>query len=624
VYLPESFPQQPDKTPANFAEFQLRERFAATFSHSWDFILKETPDAPWKTVNKYRLTPQKLWYRYTDPNKILGVRFDTQTNYALYDIDISSLNHPALDENPLQKLTWELENWGINRLVFLQSSFSQGLHLYFFFSKPVCTFKLACVMKKAAHDAGLTLKNGHLEAFPNTKTYNRQYQGHRLPLQEGSFLLDKDFVPYSDRLEDFLDAAEESATANDVDLLESRLEEADAWYKEQKRQYRHVPPQPVNNDLVEQIDDCEREIDEGFLYQIRLAVEKGFDGYHQTNDLLLTIGKLGRLAHGLSGKHLAEYIYERAVSSKGYTEYCRHKHEIRRRSREVARWAERKWSPFGTYPKERVTYRHIKESLPNRINRNDERKYNAQNRIIQAIAHLEKEHGTLPRLVGQRMELLRITTKELFGISVSDVTLKKAENLPLWHPKHRQEAQEVVPASVEPEPPVEESSESELPPEPPISPSVPEEHQDTTLQSVLLPEQPADKPSEEGDIRCAEVRKNGKNPESPEPSSVLDSENFGYPLPYMKGLMNVPSDRVYQYHGTVQIATVWKPGAIIEFESIQPKQIIEILEFQNSQKNPTKILQEAVYADVRPKNSDWESGILIRLSHLEPYDLPYE
>jgi hypothetical protein len=75
--------------------------------------------------------------------------------------------------------------------------------------------------------------------------------------------------------------------------------------------------------------------------------------------------------------------------------------------------------------------------LGSEINMNDERKHNARNRITQAMAYLEKNGGELPCLVGQRMELLRTTTKELFGISVSDVTLKKAENLPLWHPKHQ-------------------------------------------------------------------------------------------------------------------------------------------------------------------------------------------
>ena len=55
-------------------------------------------------------------------------------------------------------------------------------------------------MNKAAEDAGLEIKKGQLETFPNTKRYNSLFNGHRLPLQQGSYLLDKDYVPESDRV----------------------------------------------------------------------------------------------------------------------------------------------------------------------------------------------------------------------------------------------------------------------------------------------------------------------------------------------------------------------------------------------------------------------------------------
>jgi hypothetical protein len=93
-------------------------------------------------------------------------------------------------------------------------------------------------------------------------------------------------------------------------------------------------------------------------------------------------------------------------------------------------------------PKKRRSRRRLSSDLQedftkSKINMNEERKHNARNRIVQAISHLEKKYGELPRSVGKRIELLRITTKELFGITISNGTLKKAENLALWHPKHQ-------------------------------------------------------------------------------------------------------------------------------------------------------------------------------------------
>ncbi len=440
---PLSDENQAPKT-SDSAEYPLRDRFAQIFSHPWDFIVKETPESQWQTIKKYKLTAQKLWYKYTAPEPILGVRFGRETAYGLYDIDWGSLYDPRAREAFLKKLKGELESWGICRFITLQSSLSQGLHLYFHLERPVNTFRLACVMNKAAQDAGLSIKNGQLETFPNTKGYNNLYQGHRLPLQKGSCLLDRDYTPYSARLEDFLEAADWSAAGNDVDLLESRLESAYQWFLSERNHKRYQNPNHQDREFIEQIDYAQREIKEGFLNQIRNSVEKGYDDFHQTNDLLLTIAKLARLLHGLSGDRLVEYIRETVVSCPGYAQYCRHKHEILRRCQEVARWAEKKWSPYRSRPKNKTTYKQIKESLSNQTNLNQEKQQNARSRIIQSVAQIQQERGSLPTKVGECIAILRSTTKELFGISISDATLKKPENLPLWHPNYRDQQQQEV------------------------------------------------------------------------------------------------------------------------------------------------------------------------------------
>ncbi len=193
----------------------------------------------------------------------------------------------------------------------------------------------------------------------------------------------KDYIPYSDRWEDFLDAADWSAERNDTDLLESRLDEAYEWFKAQKNQERIYNPTPEDREFIEQVEYAQREIKEGFLNQIRISIEQGFTAEGETNELLLTIAKLGRILHGLSGQKYINYIKETVMSCPGYLKYCRHKHEINRRCTEVARYGEKQWYPYRSrLPQDRPTYKYIKNALTNQTNLNLERQHNAQSRII--------------------------------------------------------------------------------------------------------------------------------------------------------------------------------------------------------------------------------------------------
>lgn len=598
--------------PAYLQKYDLRTRYTRIFTHAWDFIVKKTPSAAWQSLRKYKLTEQKLWYKYTNKDVILGVRFGTITTYGLYDIDDNSPYHPDGQKEAIERLQSELEEWGICRVVPIQSSSNKGIHLYFFLDRPVSTFRLACVMRNASANAGLILSGGQLEAFPNTKAYNSLYQGHRLPLQDGSFLLDEEYNPYSKSLEEFLTAAGWSAAGNDSDLLAQRLEEAYDWYKVQSRRQ----PQPIDSEFLEQVEYARREIKEGFFYKIRQAVEEGFDDFHQTNDLLLTIGKLGRLLHGLSGKQLIDYIRETVVSCPGYVEYCRHKHEILRRCQDVARWAEKKWSPYRSTPRQTVSYRKIKESLREKTNRNQEREDNARSRIAQAVVYIENSRGVLPRKVGERIELLRSITKELFGISVSDATLKKPENLSLWHPKHREEVHPLTEKFMVQERlevvAVEEAS------TPTLTNEVLEAENDqtvtqTTLHSKALSCKPYKKQSRPRDVVC----QNDVEKDSPKLASLAECKETVQTLPFMKGNEMDFSKCFYRYTGKTAIATVWKPGGCIEFESITFNQIVQIFELRDVHKNATSHLEHSVFAVVKPKDSNWESGIQIQFSELE-------
>ena len=652
-------------------EYQLRERFAQIFSHPWDFIVKETPESEWQTIKKYKLTPQKLWYKYSDPDLILGVRFGKETVYGLYDIDWGSIYDPREREASLKKLTWELENWGICRFTTVQSSFNQGLHLYFHLERPINTFRLACVMNKAAHNAGLEIKNGQLETFPNTKAYNNLYQGHRLPLQEGSCLLDKDYIPYSERLEDFLDAADWSAAGNDVDLLESRLEEAYQWFISERNQKRYQNSNPEDREFIEQIDYAQREIKEGFFNQIRNNVEKGYDDFHQTNDLLLTIAKLGRMLHGLSGDRLVEYIKETIVSCPGYAQYCRHKHEILRRCQEVARWAEKKWSHYRSRSKYKTTYKQIKESLSNKTNLNQEKQHNASCRIIQSIAQLQQELGSLPTKVGECIELLRSTTKKLFGISISDATLKKPENLPLWHPKYRDnqqqkvtldeqeqpevedikepETEEVKPVEVrelntEPPDSIKEQLESKTQPVSPEKTAIKQQDKDLSVRHKKLHSKQLSSKQQKNQSRpCNVVCQSDPNRKQPQPLSSIAFNKTVQTLAYMKGGWSLAVVEIlfYLFQRSYCDALMSTPSLELLYQGYRGNGISGLVELSNSKNSLLRAISPNTEVEILPddyhssyfrdkpkqilvyikpvKNSqDWLGGVAVSMEQLLP------
>ena len=673
-----SFNDNSAQNPNQFDSFALRQKFHKLFPHGWDFIEKETPESNWKTIKKYKLTEQKCWYKYIDPEKILGLRFGTQTRHGLFDIDFGSVHDPREQEKSLDKLKEELEHWGITRILFLQSSLNGGLHFYFFLDRLVNTFRLACVLNKVVEDAGLEIKRGQLETFPNTKSYDSLFFGHRLPLQQGSCLLDKDYVFYSDRLEDFISAADWSAEGNDTDLLESRLEEAYDWFKVKKNTERVYNPTPEDEEFVEQVKYAQREIKEGFLNKIRIEVEQGFTGNGETNDLLLTIAKLGRILYGLSGQQYIDYIKETVTSCPGYVKYCRHKHEIDRRCAEVARCGEKKWFPYCTrLTQDRPTYKYIKNSLTNQTNLNLERQHNAQSRIIQAVEYIQQEQGGLPLKVGECKLKIRNVTKELFGVSVSDATLKKPENLPLWHPKHRDEpteptlaphteqSPEIVVIDIQAEEietsditeaaviSIEEIAEFSNPEINTIELkndlAIPDTHDVSQVAEppniIQLPLQAKSNPDEQHSQQSTPLTVVGKNEsESKHLKAIpsLNSKKIVHTLAYMKGvipaiviefiyqvfqrayynaLMRIPRlELLYQgYEGRGTAGLVERKGEKqSQVRSIPSNTEVEILrkDYHSSsmRENPNQLL---VY--IKPLHSiDWKNGIAVLIEHLVP------
>ena len=154
---------------------------------------------------------------------LFGKRFGKRTNYLLIDIDIGSPFHPR--NGGIQPILDAMESLGLCRYLIILSSDSGGIHIYFPLAEPVNCWGLACAAHAALTAAGVKVMGGICELFPNKKAYNAEHNGHRLPLQEGSFILDKDFRCDSDSRAVFLQQWHLCADGQDTQHLAEHLEE---------------------------------------------------------------------------------------------------------------------------------------------------------------------------------------------------------------------------------------------------------------------------------------------------------------------------------------------------------------------------------------------------------------
>ena len=405
--------------------------FVKLFPHRWDFIESLADPVKWHTVNLHYLESRTLWKRYCDPDILIGLRFGKNTSYGMYDLDIHSPYHPHQDERAFKNLLSVLEHHGLCKIIIVRSSDSHGLHIYVFFPEPLNSFQVACALKYMVMKAGYTVKGGTLETFPNTKTYVKNgkgfsnYNGHRLPLQEGSYLLDDDYQPYSNSVETFVRLAEDTAQQQDIESFKKLLPVAYQWFKQTKGKY--IPRGNISHSAARWRGDVED------------LIAEGWTGYGQTNEMLKEIGKYARVFLGLSDNDLWEKMLKIAQGCPGYETWCRHQQEIEKRCQDWAKIIEPYWTPLYSDPERQETYRQMMErgirTAGQDVNR--ERHENATERIIAAVKHVLEEVEILPSRITQWIQALQEATKQLFNMTVSESTLRRPENLPYWHPKHR-------------------------------------------------------------------------------------------------------------------------------------------------------------------------------------------
>ncbi len=439
------------------------QRLTQYYNHGWDFIKNE--EGTWTTINEYPISPREIWDKHQDTHQIIGLRFGSTTKHITLDIDRKGIYHPINDPKPIKTITEALEAIGLCRHVCIQSSESQGIHLIFPLSEAQHTFKAACLVKTTLEAAGLEIKSGQLEVFPNPKRFAKNgqytnYNGVRLPLQpnSGSYLLDEDLNIISDSVEDFLDQMDWAASGQDIETFSSQLDPAYEEYKGKKSWKK---------------DGKSRKAQE-WEKALKQIVSTGWTGYHQTNELLPKFVAYCIVFQKCVGAKLREAVKETVINAPGYNQWCRHQHEIDKRVEEICYYTERNeyYLPYCNFPNRSSNY----NQTYNRHSSN-QRTLDIEKRISETVAHLEAK-GELPQQVALRREVIIKTAKEKYGKGFSIRTLGQKKYLVLWHPQHK-----ATPETIQTQPQSQTAPPTEPQKQPetaPTAPTVPPENQSET------------------------------------------------------------------------------------------------------------------------------------------------
>lgn len=381
------------------------------FDYIWATHVPPGTKPQWHTADDYPLSDRKL----LSGDKLYGVRFGKTTQYLMIDIDMGSAYHPKQDPHAIRRICRALEPLGLVENIIVSSSYSGGLHIYFPFFQPIVSWQLAGAANYFLLRAGFLVQNGLLELFPNPRpwingTTKGTYAAHRLPMQEGSYLLDDSYYPiFSDR-DCFTQRWNHCLLRNDPDR--KKIEWAANKDKEKRKRSLTYKAQKFLNDL-------------------NADIEVGWSGGGQTNALL---GRLALRAYvfgellGYEEKNLTETVYQQAMGLPGFAEYCGHKLDLMDRCEEWARSVQKcsRYYPYGgNKPSASQAESHIEVVKWNHWLEN-----RARDRVRFAIAH-HLNLGTWPTATAARIAALQqwgVDQGEGFSVQ----TLYRHRDL--WHP----------------------------------------------------------------------------------------------------------------------------------------------------------------------------------------------
>lgn len=391
--------------PSRFEFIPEYEDFLDLFPHRGSFLWAEHPsegERPnWNTETRHLLTDRLL----KQGSYLYGVRFGSHTHYLMLDIDRKSAFHPYRDPFAISRILATLEPLGLVRYVAVSSSYSGGIHLYFPFVQGQPSWAIARAATVLLETAGFKPHRGQLELFPNNRlSFGADYNGHRLPLQTGSYLLNSDWQPMYTSHAEFVRQWNLTQNGNLV-----HLEQIEQVIKQHgRRPYRRIKGNAQK-----------------FLNDLNAEINPGWTGFHQTNQLL---GKIAQRAyifhhaiHGgqpLTGERLAAEICMVAESLPGYEQYCQHQHELASLCLYWGRCVElSNYYPYGGQA-------DVTTPVPIKLDPNQQKAVDARERIRLAVAHLV-EAGEMPKAIRSRQSAIKALAK------CSSDTLYK--NKDLWH-----------------------------------------------------------------------------------------------------------------------------------------------------------------------------------------------
>lgn len=285
----------------------------------------------WETETAHPIQPRELLKLYRDGSVVVGLRDNYLTQLLKIDIDRDSSYHPYNDERAFRCLLGTLEDMGLVGVEVVQSSFSEGLHLYIALPESVVSWYAANALHVGLTKAGFVVAQGQLELFPNRKGWNDKnivnFNGLRMPLQPGtgSYVLDHiDFCVEHNDLKAFVGELKHHARRQDIKTFKRLIASA---YKEYKQQQRKAKKQHKGEGA------------EAFLKSLQDTVYGGWTGRGQTNTFLPEAVKLALVFWHWQGEELVEKLAKFLPTLPGYEEYCGHKHDLEQRIRHWYKWA---------------------------------------------------------------------------------------------------------------------------------------------------------------------------------------------------------------------------------------------------------------------------------------------
>jgi hypothetical protein len=385
------------------------------FFYGWEPIISPNQvPTQWKTLTRRCLSLAEIQKYHADPTRLIGLRHDRWTQFALIDVDHASCYR---DEDSIRTICWCLSDIGLELPIFIQSSYkgglTKGLHILFFLEKEVNSRNLADLISDWLTLNGFVIMEGQLEVFPSAGNgTNCKFKAVRLPLQpdSGSWILDDNFIPYNNSIDYLNKLILISLNTPDFSSLEIDEEPAEIvtsqkaadWQKGIRAMFRRGWTEPSQTQSL-----------------IRAAIDE-----------VVVFRKLTEV--NLVCKEVKLIL----INLPGYAKYCGHQHDIDKR---IESWVTANLNkgirvPYRGHPMNKNKGKDLLKSNLQRndniININKAKNIDTLQRLIRCVdwlvANGETDFNTLRAFRARATEV----SIEIYGVGISPKIIQQQK--PIW------------------------------------------------------------------------------------------------------------------------------------------------------------------------------------------------